>query len=219
MIDLHTHSLLSDGELLPSELARRAHVNGIKAIAITDHVDSSNIEWVIPALIKVSENLNKYWNIYVIPGVELTHVPIEAIKELTDLAREKGAKIVVGHGESPVEPVIKGTNRAAIEAGVDILAHPGFIKGDEARLAAEKGVCLEITTRQGHSQTNQHVFEVGIRSGAKLVVNSDSHAPGDILTETLRNEVIRDITDSSAHREAILRNSEELVEKIRKGSK
>ncbi|MEK7309147.1 MAG: PHP domain-containing protein, partial [Nitrospirota bacterium] len=31
MIDLHTHSLLSDGVLLPSELIRRAYVIGYKA--------------------------------------------------------------------------------------------------------------------------------------------------------------------------------------------
>ena len=42
-IDLHMHSLFSDGELLPSEIARRAYVLGHEAIAITDHVDYSNI--------------------------------------------------------------------------------------------------------------------------------------------------------------------------------
>ncbi len=42
MIDLHTHSFFSDGELIPSELIRRAEAIGYKAIAITDHVDSSN---------------------------------------------------------------------------------------------------------------------------------------------------------------------------------
>ena len=75
MIDLHTHTILSDGMLIPSELVRRAVVNGVKTIALTDHVDHSNIESVIPALVKVSEELNKYWDIIVLPGVELTHIP------------------------------------------------------------------------------------------------------------------------------------------------
>ena len=48
MVDLHTHSLLSDGQLLPSELVRRAEVRGYEAIAITDHVDFSNIDLVNP---------------------------------------------------------------------------------------------------------------------------------------------------------------------------
>ena len=43
-IDLHTHSIFSDGELLPSEIARRAQVLDHEAVAITDHVDASNID-------------------------------------------------------------------------------------------------------------------------------------------------------------------------------
>lgn len=35
--DLHMHSLYSDGEFSPMELARRAKERGVKAIAITDH--------------------------------------------------------------------------------------------------------------------------------------------------------------------------------------
>ena len=150
MIDLHTHSFLSDGVLAPSELVRRAHVAGYKAIAITDHVDHSNIDMVLAGLVKVSKVLNKYWDICVLPGVEITHVPLEAFPEIVKYARKKGAKIVVGHGESPVEPVIPGTNAAAIMAGVDILAHPGHISPEYAKFAKEKGVNLEITARKGH---------------------------------------------------------------------
>jgi len=51
MIDLHTHTLFSDGVLLPAELARRAQVLGYQALAMTDHVDSSNLEFVLPRLV------------------------------------------------------------------------------------------------------------------------------------------------------------------------
>ena len=60
-IDLHTHSIFSDGELLPSELARRADVLGHKALAITDHVDASNIE--------VASKISEAVMIYVIIGI------------------------------------------------------------------------------------------------------------------------------------------------------
>jgi histidinol phosphatase-like PHP family hydrolase len=43
MIDLHTHTLFSDGELVPAELARRADRLGYRWLAITDHVDSSTL--------------------------------------------------------------------------------------------------------------------------------------------------------------------------------
>ncbi|HDZ62210.1 MAG TPA: histidinol phosphate phosphatase domain-containing protein, partial [Nitrospirae bacterium] len=122
MIDLHTHSLFSDGVLLPSELIRRAYDKGYKAIAITDHVDSSNIDFVVPRIAAAINDLSKFTDMVLVPGAEITHVPPELIGGLIAKARELGARIVVVHGETVVEPVIKGTNRAAIEAGADILA-------------------------------------------------------------------------------------------------
>lgn len=216
MIDLHTHTFLSDGDLIPSELVRRAQVAGYRAIAITDHADSSNIDMILGSLTKVSKMLNKYWDIYVIPGVEITHVPLEAFDELVKYAREKGAGVVVGHGESPVEPVIPGTNKAAINAGVDILAHPGNISEVDALLAKDKGVYLEITSRGGHSKGNEHVFSVASRVGAKMVLCSDSHAPGDLLTLEKRHDMLASLTDSADEIKDIIANSERIVEACRK---
>lgn len=185
LIDFHTHSLLSDGALLPSELVRRYEVAGFKAVAITDHADSSNIDFVIPSLIKVCQELNKYWKIKTIPGVELTHIPVQQFLPLTRYAKKFGAKIVVAHGETTSEPVIKGTNRAAIEAGVDLLAHPGKISKEDAGLAAKKGVFLEITTRRNHLATNTHVALTAKETSAKIIFSSDSHSPDDIPSEQL----------------------------------
>ena len=151
MIDLHTHSLFSDGVLLPSELVRRAYDKGYKALAITDHVDSSNFDFVIPRVAAAINDISKYADMVLIPGAEITHVPPELIAGLVAKARELGAKIVVVHGETVVEPVIRGTNRAAIEAGADILAHPGLISKEDAEAAKQKGVVLELTARKGHS--------------------------------------------------------------------
>ena len=180
MIDLHTHTTFSDGELIPSELVRRAEVLGYTAIGITDHVDYTNIEHIISCVSKV-KYLEDILDIRILPGVELTHVPPQRIAPLADLARKLGAEIVVVHGESPVEPVRPGTNRAALEAGVDILAHPGFITLEEAQMARENGVCLEITARSGHNITNGHVVQMAVQAGARMVVDTDAHAPGDLI--------------------------------------
>ena len=115
MIDLHTHSLLSDGELLPSELIRRAEVIGYEGIGITDHADRSNLDWIIPRIVSVCAELNRCWKIRAVPGIELTHVPPETILLLCQEARALGAKLVVVHGETIAEPVCPGTNRKAIE--------------------------------------------------------------------------------------------------------
>lgn len=182
MIDLHTHTLFSDGVLIPAEHVRRFEVLGYEAVAITDHADSSNLEFIIPKIVNVAAELNRYSKTRLIPGIELTHIPPALFKPLTEKARQLGALIVVGHGETPVEPVAPGTNRAALEAGVDVLAHPGFLTGEEAKIAADKGILLEITGRKGHSLTNGHVVRLALEAGARMAVNADAHEPGDFMT-------------------------------------
>jgi histidinol phosphatase-like PHP family hydrolase len=188
MIDLHTHSIFSDGELLPSELVRRAVVHGYTAIAITDHVDFSNIEYVLNG-IKKTKYLEDIWDIRILSGVEITHVPPQKISELVDMARRLGAEIVLVHGETLSEPVMPGTNRAGIEAGIDILAHPGLILKDDAALAAELGVFLEITSRCGHNRANGHVASIAKEAGAELVLGSDSHLPEDLLRDDVSYKI------------------------------
>lgn len=172
----------SDGELVPAEHLRRVEVLGYEAIAITDHADSSNIDFIVPRILKAAEDMNKFAETRLLAGIELTHVPPQLMAELTQYARELGAKVVVAHGETVVEPVRPGTNRAALEAGVDVLAHPGFITLEDAQLAAQKGIFLELSGRKGHSLTNGHVAKMAAESGAKLAVNADAHGPGDFLT-------------------------------------
>ena len=189
MFDLHCHCLFSDGELIPAELVRRLEVMEYTAVAITDHADSSNIDFIIPRVVKAAEAINRYSSTKLIPGIELTHVHPELIAPLAKKSRELGARIVVCHGETIVEPVAEGTNSAAIEADVDILAHPGLIAPDDVRRAAEKGIHLEISGRKGHSLTNGHVASLAQRYGAPLVINSDGHAPGDFMSAEFARKV------------------------------
>ncbi|TRO84037.1 histidinol phosphate phosphatase domain-containing protein [Trichloromonas acetexigens] len=211
MIDLHTHTVFSDGELIPFELARRAAVAGYRALAITDHGDFSNMDLIIPRLSRIAHDLGKSLGLAVIPGIELTHIPPAMIAEAAAEARSLGAKLVVLHGETIVEPVAPGTNRAAIEAGVDILSHPGLLTAEEAALAAQGGVCLEITTRKGHSLTNGHVAKLALAAGAKLVINNDAHAPGDLLSLEMARKIALGAGLSEDQFEQCRRNSAELV--------
>ena len=214
MIDLHTHSLFSDGVLLPSELARRACDVGYKALAITDHVDSSNIDFVVPRVAEALREISRYSNITLIPGAEITHVPPELIGKLVARARELGAKIVVVHGETVVEPVMNGTNRAAIEAGADILSHPGLISREDVITAKQKGVALEITSRKGHSLSNGHVAKTAIEAGAELVINTDFHSPEDFITAGWAKIILRSAGIPEDAIEKIFKNSQKLVDKI-----
>ena len=189
MLDLHTHTIFSDGELIPSELVRRGIVKGYRAIAITDHGDASNLDLIIPRIVKVSRELEGSWNLKVIPGIELTHVPPKSIRTLAEEARSLGARIVVIHGETIVEPVPEGTNYEAVNADIDILAHPGLVIEEVAEIARDRGIMLEITARKGHSLTNGHVVRVAKKVGASVIINSDAHSHCDLLSIDMAKKI------------------------------
>ena len=214
MIDLHTHSLFSDGELIPSELIRRFESLGYSAVAITDHTDSSNLDFIIPRIVKVADDLNRYQSVTVIPGVELTHVPPELIKTFVERSRKLGARLIVIHGETITEPVAPGTNRAGMEAGADILAHPGLISDEDASFAAQKGIMLELSGRAGHSLTNGHVVRKAEKAGADLILNSDTHSPGNLMTEGFARKVVEGAGLPPGSLTTLLSNAERLLKKI-----
>ena len=182
MIDLHTHSLYSDGELIPAELWRRAQVKGYRFLGLTDHVDASNFDVVFARAKAAAISLNRGEFPYLIPGLEFTHLPPALIGPLVSQARAMGVPLIVIHGETLAEPVAPGTNRAALRTDIDILAHPGLITLEDAALARERGIFLEITARKGHCLANGHVARMAIEVGASLILNTDAHSPGDLIT-------------------------------------
>ena len=214
MIDFHTHSIFSDGELIPFELIRRAEAIGYKAIAVTDHMDTSNMDFILPRMVKAVEKIREHAGITVIAGAELTHVPPGLIPELIKEARGLGAQIVVVHGETIVEPVREGTNRAAIEGGADILAHPGLITEDDARFAADKGIVLEITARKGHSLANGHVAAIAYRHNIPLTINTDAHAPSDLITKDFAVKVLAASGMNAERIEKVFDTSKSILERI-----
>ncbi len=63
-VDLHVHSVFSDGTDTPEVLARKAHEAGLRAFALTDH-DS------VEGIARVREAARVY-DIEIVPGIELT---------------------------------------------------------------------------------------------------------------------------------------------------
>ena len=61
--DLHVHTTESDGLLSVEEVVNLAHTNSIEIMAITDHESTQGIE--------KARDLAKFFNIKIIPGVEL----------------------------------------------------------------------------------------------------------------------------------------------------
>jgi histidinol phosphatase-like PHP family hydrolase len=203
----------SDGELGPAELFRRAEVAGLGGVCLTDHADASNVERMVEAALRACEAERRFGSLACAAGVELTHVRPAQIGELVRRARDLGAGFVVVHGESPVEPVEPGTNRAAVEAGCDLLAHPGLVDPGTARLAGERGVLLEISGKRGHSLANGHVASAAREAGAALVYGGDCHLVSEIRAPEAVVSVLRAAGLSAGEAEAALASAREALER------
>ena len=107
----------------------------------------------------------------------------ESIDGIAKRAKELGAKIVVVHGETLNEPVTPGTNLAAVKSKyVDILGHPGLITREEAEIALKNDIYLEISAHNGHCLGNGHVANMAREVGNKLLVDTDTHSPDNLIT-------------------------------------
>jgi len=152
-----------------------------RALALTDHISMEDPK---PLLDRLHQEARAWEGTPFTPivGVELTKVPARRIADAARAARKAGAEIVIVHGETIVEHVPLGTNHAAIDSGeVDVRAHPGLIDPKDVELAKAHSVVLEISGREGHSYCNGHVARLALEVGAELVVDSDAHAPEQLI--------------------------------------
>lgn len=211
MIDLHTHSTFSDGELIPAELIRRMASKGNEGVAITDHADFSTISMILSNLSKLKEF---EFDIDFLIGVEITHVPPRLIGKAVELAWKEGAEIVIVHGETIAEPVAEGTNLFALEEEINILAHPGIISEEEAEKARENGIFLEISTRKGHCLANGHIARMAEKYSCDVVLSTDAHSPLDIIDDSTAKRVI--LGSGISDWKKVLENNVRLFRKLKR---
>lgn len=114
IIDLHTHSTVSDGTCTPTELARLARERGISAFALTDH---DNIDGLDEA-----EAAARSVGVQFIPGIELTvdfaghklHVVALGF-ERRSAAFQKFYRLVRDGKEARIEDLIAGIRARGVD--------------------------------------------------------------------------------------------------------
>lgn len=184
IIDLHMHSTISDGTLHLEELVEVAMDRGYSAMAFTDHVFFDNYKRIADKIINwVDKNQEHYKDIVLIPGVEITFATPKEIGIITKDVRAMGSKCVVVHGEASFERTPKGTNDAAIEHGVNVLAHPSYITKEQVVASLKTGTAFELSARDCYNYANKQIAETVLQNGGKMVINSDSHQIGAMLSK------------------------------------
>lgn len=194
LIDLHSHSTLSDGTLSIEAMVAAAERRGYGAYAITDHARASDPGYrdVVAEVRYQIDRLRPHTHMTLFAGVELTDFAPESIPPVAEEVRQYGAQVVVVHGECLSLDVAPGTNAAAVRSpGVDILAHPGLLAERDADEAARHGIYLEISARQGANWGNGHVFRTAQKAGALMIVDSDAHDEAGLLSAPKVRALIR----------------------------
>jgi histidinol phosphatase-like PHP family hydrolase len=122
--------------------------------------------------------------------------------------------VVVVHGETIVEPVEEGTNKEAIRSEyTDILAHPGLILEEDIILAKENQKYIEITARKGHSLTNGHVAKLCKKHNVKMVLNTDSHSPENLITDEMAKKILKGAGLDDTDIISVFQNSLDIVKR------
>jgi histidinol phosphatase-like PHP family hydrolase len=184
LVDLHSHTTLSDGRLSFEDLVSAAERNHYDVLAITDHVDPGTDHREIALTVRAEvDRLARDTAVRLLAGVEITDYEPSRMDEVAREVRQAGAQIVVAHGECLMLDVLPGTNAAAARSrNVHILAHPGLLTRDEAAMAARNGVFIELSALVHASYANGHIFRIARQVGAPIVVNSDAHTRDNLLT-------------------------------------
>jgi len=185
LVDLHSHSTLSDGTLTIEAMVAMAEQRGYDAYAVTDHAMGglNNHRDMAAAVRSEIDRLSRHTRVQLFAGVELSDYPPDRIARAASDARDAGAQVIVVHGECVSMKVEPGTNQAAVRSlDVDILAHPGLLSEQDAAEARRHDVYIELSARQGHCLANGHVYQVVRQAGAHVVVDSDAHDAEGLLS-------------------------------------
>ena len=189
--DFQNHSTISDGALSPLELLAHARSIGVRGVVLTEHVYLTKVESIVEKILQAVESARGA-DVLLIPGAEVSLVPPDKIGEVAKRAKQAGAKFVTVHGESLMGGTPAGTNLAAAQSEfVDMIGHPGFMSKEATRYAAQNNIIIEISGRALHSLTNGHNVKMARQFGAKMLVNSDTHDPKDLMTPQRALDVAR----------------------------
>ncbi|MEN8253927.1 MAG: PHP domain-containing protein [Verrucomicrobiota bacterium] len=159
MIDLHTHSIYSDGTNTPAELVAMAERHGLKALALTDHDTVAGI----PELLAAAENSS----VKAVPGIELSaewergamHVLGYFIDHANPALLERIERLRKGRDERNVE-ILKKLNRLGYR----------LLWEDVERQAGKEGVVgrphiAAALVERGHMKSKKAVFELLLAKG------------------------------------------------------
>ncbi len=212
MLDFHIH--VDTTNLLPAEAIRHARFLGYRGIGLIVRSDGTTLSLHLPWILQHARKYALYNSVEVFVGVELVHIPTGLLADVVAEARALGAHLVLAHGESLDGMAEPGTNHAAIQARVDILAHPGLITLEDIGLAAEHRVVLEITSAPLHCLANAHVLNMAKEHDCGAVFGSSAKKKHHMLQRDVYQNMLRCIDSTKGCAKHVITSQNRLLQRL-----
>jgi predicted metal-dependent phosphoesterase TrpH len=173
MIDLHTHSTVSDGSDDPARIPELAAASGCSAVALTDHDRQDGIGAAAARAAELGVEL--------VPGVEISCEHPASMHLLV---------YFLDPGEGPLQDELGRLQRARdvrnrrIAARMEVLGLPvsyAEIEEEAGGMGAGRPHIAAILVRKGVVGSVQEAFDVWLAKGRPAYVDKERLAPGDAL--------------------------------------
>ncbi|MDR0498480.1 MAG: PHP domain-containing protein [Holophagales bacterium] len=175
MIDLHCHSICSDGSDKPATIAEIADQLGIKAVALTDHDTLAGLDDFLDQQSRVSTRL--------IPGIELScnfsgsdlHVLGLFIDHHDTLFQERVRSLSLRRDKRNVQ-IFQKLNDLKIK-----IRPEDFFEDEQLGLLTRAHIA-DMLVETGHAATRVEVFQKYLGEGAQAYIPFEFLSPDDAFT-------------------------------------
>lgn len=183
-VDLHVHSLRSDGSLTPSELVDLGLSKNLRAFALTDHDTTDGIDEAV--------EYAKGKDIEVIPGIELSTEYMGKDVHIVGLYINHKSNAFLNHiktfRDSREERNEKMCNKLREEAGIDITYEA--LKASDPAAVITRSHYARFLLEHGYISSLPEAFDRYIGDHCKYFVPREKITPNDAIKLILASEGI-----------------------------
>lgn len=157
MIDLHMHTVFSDGSVLPEDLVQLALDNKLEAIAITDHDTTESLEFAQKSAAEKTADGSA--SLEIIPGIEINTVwkdkEIHILGYYIDPESENLQEIIKNHRNSRVVQLQEMAQKLKIKAKLNISYEDIVQQASDSGTIGRPHVARAIVAKGGATNISQ----------------------------------------------------------------
>ena len=187
MIDLHMHTVFSDGTCEPEALVGVAYEQGMDAIAITDHDNTGCLERARLAAAAQAEASEDRRPMEIIPGIEINtvwtqygHQEVHVLGYYINPADENLQSVIATHKQARVDQIYKIAERLQRVAHIDV-QYEDIVAQAEGSLAIGRPHVAKAIVLKGGASSIGDAFGRYLNSSCATYVRRNTVSPHEAV--------------------------------------